>query len=100
MRVLFLLDEVFATRERPLIERLEVGLADDGVRVIRAVPDTLRDAPPGGFFVETASFALRGLVVSRRARAQRLLDQVGTGPDKPIDVIHAMGGAAWAFAAA
>lgn len=97
MRVLFLLDEVFATRERPLIERLEVGLADEGVRVVRAVPDTL-EAQPGGFFVETTTFTLAGLPISRPARVRRLLDKVGGAADRPIDVIHAMGGAAWGFA--
>jgi hypothetical protein len=99
MRVLFLLDEVFSTRERPLIERLEVGLADEGVRVVRAVPDTLQDAPPGGFFVETASYTREGLILTRKGRARRLLDAVAPGPDKPIDVIHAMGGGAWTMAA-
>lgn len=99
MRVLFLLDEIFGLRERPLIERLEVGLADDGIRIVRASPKTLVDAPSGGFFVETATFSLRGLVVSRRARARALLDAVAPTDDKPIDVIHAMGGAAWGFGA-
>lgn len=99
MRVLFLLDEIFATRERPLIERLEVGLADDGVRIVRAVPDTLGDTAPGGFFVETASFALKGLALSRKSRARRLVDLVRGNEKRPIDIVHVMGGAAWLFAA-
>ncbi len=99
MRVLFLLDEVFATRERPLIERLEVGLADEGVRVVRAVPDSLREAQAGGFFVQTATFTLAGMPLSRQARVRRLLDQVSGADDRPIDVVHVMGGAAWGFAA-
>lgn len=100
MRVLFLLDEVFATRERPLIERLEVGLADEGVRVVRAVPDSLREAQAGGFFVETATFTLAGLPLSRLARVRRFLEQVSGSDGRPIDVIHVMGGAAWSFGAA
>lgn len=99
MRVLFILDEVFATRERPLIERLEVGLADEGVRVVRSVPETLHDAPAGGIFVETATFNLRGLVVSREARARRFLERVRGSDDRVIDIVHALGGSAWAFAA-
>jgi len=99
MRVLFLLDEVFATRERPLIERLEVGLADEGVRVVRAVPDSLRETQPGGFFVETATFTLAGMPLSRQARVRRFLEEVSGASDRPIDVVHAMGGAAWGFAA-
>lgn len=99
MRVLLILDEVFATRERPLIERLEIGLADEGVRLVRALPDTLDDPPSGGLFVEVAGYASRGLALSRRARARRLLERVSPGVDRPIDVVHALGGAAWAFAA-
>lgn len=100
MRALLLLDEVFATRERPLIERLEVGLADEGIRLVRAVPDTLQGSPPGGFFVEPATYSRQGLAITRRQRAQRLLDAVSPSPDKPIDLVHALGGGAWPIAAA
>lgn len=40
MRAVLVLDSAFALKERELISRLEIGLADEGVRVAHAVPWT------------------------------------------------------------
>ncbi|MCA9288671.1 MAG: hypothetical protein KDA05_08805 [Phycisphaerales bacterium] len=95
MRVLFLVDGSFAARERAMLERLHVGLADEGVRIVHAVPQTLDDVPASSFFVETVGYALRGLRFSRRSRAQQLVDRIVGGPDRPIDVVHVFGESAW-----
>lgn len=50
MRALVLADGLFASRERSLLSRLEVGLADEGVRLIHATPgpsDGARDRAGG-----------------------------------------------------
>ena len=95
MRVLFLVDESFAVRERAMLERLHVGLADEGVRIVHAVPQTLEDVPPSSFFVETVVYGLRGLRFSRKSRAQQLADRIVGGADRPIDVVHVFGEPAW-----
>ncbi len=38
MRILIIADESFASRERAMLSRLEVGLADEGVRVVHVIP--------------------------------------------------------------
>lgn len=96
-------DEFFATRERPLLERLEVGLADEGVRVIHAVPDTLGAAPAGGLQSRVVTYApktmalTRGLAVRRLARAMEEVTRA-EGGDR-VDVVHVFGGAVWGLAA-
>ena len=47
MRVLILADGLFATRERALLSRLEVGLADEGVRVVQATPEDVPASAAG-----------------------------------------------------
>lgn len=99
MRVLILADEFFATRERTLLSRLEVGLADEGVRVVHAVPDTLRDDAPGGVYSQVVRYSPRTLGLARSLAARRLttavaeLDRDDMGA--PIDVVHVFGGSAW-----
>src|SRR5258705_7504763 len=46
MRVVILTDAGFARREHSLVSRLEIGLADGGVRVIHALPASAADPAP------------------------------------------------------
>lgn len=99
MRVLILADDFFASRERALLMRLEVGLADEGVRVIHAVPDT-RGEQPASVYSRTLTYsshtlaATRPLAVKRLARAVDALEEREDG----IDIVHVFGGASWDFA--
>jgi glycosyltransferase involved in cell wall biosynthesis len=102
VRALILADEFFASRERAMLERLEVGLADEGVRVIHAIPDSLRDQPPGGVYSRVITYSsnlprfMRGLVAGRLGRElEQLDDEEGTGE---LDLIHVFGGASWDIA--
>ncbi len=107
MRVLILTDEIFASRERPMLTRLDIGFADEGVRVIHAVPLPLLESTPGGspelagafsqmitYMPNTLAFT-RGLTVRRMVRATESL----IGPEERISVVHVYGGAAWALGA-
>lgn len=102
MRVLLLADNSFASRERTMIARLEVGLADEGVRVIRATP---QQPPPEAFdnpflrwirFPQPSSRYLAPIVARAMARdiedakAQSAIDA------EPIDIVHILGDDAWA----
>jgi len=112
MRVLLIADRDFATREHAMLDRLEVGLADDGVRVVRASPALNTE-------VEAASFgerliyepgvatdlaelrllppavALKGVRRQGEAIAKALAEMKLPGKDRPIDVIHGFGGRCW-----
>lgn len=103
MRVLILADEFFASRERAMLLRLEVGLADEGVRVIHTVPSGALSEGPMGVFSTTLTYSpkvmrlTRGLAVARLVRALANLDQAEEPND--VDIIHVFGGSVWGFAA-
>ncbi len=101
MRVLILVDESFAARERSLISRLEIGLADDGVRVIHGVPRRAAHWYHGGLFSHTLTYEDQGLSLSRPWRTRQFLESLRhalSDDDKPIDLVHVFGTTAWPFA--
>jgi hypothetical protein len=117
MRVLILTDELFASREQSLITRLEVGLADEGVRVVHAVPEHARPtsddpaaaalrgdspaalAPGGSLFSQAVTYRPPAMRVLTRATARRVVEDLadleGADADRPVDVVHVFGGGAW-----
>ncbi|MGV6814689.1 MAG: hypothetical protein ACWA5W_06745 [Phycisphaerales bacterium] len=106
MRVLILIDAQFAIHERALIERVVVGLANEGISAQIVLPKgrSLEDA---GFDIltEPIYYADRGLAFSRSIRASQIAKQVVTrlgGSDEAqteglIDIVHVFGGSAWAM---
>ena len=104
MRALLLADQSFAWRERLMLSRLEVGLADIGVTVTRADPER-EDRPQSmGSGLTSSSITYRriGVINSPRAQSLALLDQLvpikPTLDDCPIDVVHAFGDGCWSLA--
>lgn len=100
MRVLVLTDESFAARERSMLSRLEVGLADDGVRVIHGVPRKAMRWHNSDVFSQTLQYEGRGQIVSRPWRVRQALaslEELADGSGRPVDVIHCFGQGCWAF---
>ena len=60
LRVLMMADRSFARREHAMLRRLEVGLIDEGVRVLRATPAGSPEEPTTGL-AGTVSYDDRGL---------------------------------------
>ncbi|MBL8999919.1 MAG: hypothetical protein JNK25_02140 [Phycisphaerae bacterium] len=105
MRVLILADELFASRERALLTRLEVGLADEGVRIVHAVPESLLEHTPGGaadlsgIFSRVITYTPSTLALTRPLNVRRLLRSIEKFiGDDGIDVVHAYGGGTWPLA--
>jgi hypothetical protein len=101
MRVLILTDESFASRERALLSRMEVGLADDGVRVIHAVPRKAARWHQPEVFSHEITYEARGLAFSRGWRVRQVLhelEELAGAEGRPADVIHAFGRGCWSFA--
>lgn len=107
MRVLIVADELFASRERSLLTRLEVGLADEGIVVAYAVPRKIIDDTPGsaadlsGVFSKVVPYSPAPFALARRFAAadlERGLSEL-PGDFDVIDVVHVFGGAAWELAA-
>ncbi|MEM7756432.1 MAG: glycosyltransferase [Planctomycetota bacterium] len=100
MRVLIIADAVFATREASMLGRLEVGLADDGVRPIIAIPAGTEVPDQLGRAAPVIAYERSPLPLGWRLAVQpfvRELRERLDGPDPTLDVVHAFGGAAWRF---
>lgn len=103
MHTVIIADKPFAIRERALLARLEVGLADEGVRVVHALPAEHAAASTTeavGIQSTVVGFQELGLPFSLRGRAAELLGTIDalTEATLPINVVHAFGGGAWPVA--
>jgi len=103
VRVLMLIDELFAARERSMLRRLSVGLTDEGVSVVHAVPEHAAGCTEaGGLLAAAVTFPMGGPFLTRAMRARRLIanlrdhDESSTTPR--VDVVHAFGGSVWDLA--
>jgi len=95
-------DESFAARERAMLLRLEVGLADEGVRVVYAVPRSAMHWRGAGLSAQTVPYESRGLSVSRAWRVRRLVEAaraLQSSDEQAFDLVHAFGEGCWTFAA-
>lgn len=101
MRVLILADGSFATRERGLLSRLEVGLADEGVRVVRVTPIAPAAESLDNPYLRWLKFAepKSSLLapISTRAVLQDLqtLRELSPQDAEPVDLVHVFGDHAW-----
>lgn len=102
MRVLIIADESFASRERAMLARIEVGLADEGVRIVHAIPSQSAHWHHAEVYSQTILYQDRGLVISRPWRVKQMLAAlraaVGGDEGKPVDIVHAFGAGCWQIA--
>ena len=102
MRVLMLADTSFATRERSLLARLEIGLADEGVRVVRVTPITPAPESLDNPYLRWLKFAEPKSVLFAHLAARaveedlKALRELSPQDSEPVDLIHVMGDHAWA----
>ncbi len=100
MRVVIIADHWFASRERSMLARLQVGLADEGIRVVQAVPVGV-EAGSDGILSETVHFEDTGPPLSLRRRAaataQSLTMSAKAGDGELPQIVHAFGGQVWDF---
>src|SRR5690606_20945714 len=104
MRVLLLADRSFATREHAMLRRLEIGLIDEGLRVVRANPPVPNPEPTTGLAgaLTYNDRAWRYIMPApERTLARDLMNlSLEARPDSdeepgiPIDLIHAFGDSA------
>ncbi len=107
MHALIIADSSFASRERAMLSRLEVGLADEGVRATHAVPASM-PSPVGGsnssdsIGIQSTVVTYRdgGLPFTLRTRAAELATAIETRFEEPtpIDIVHAFGAPCWPLA--
>ncbi|MCC6427607.1 MAG: glycosyltransferase [Phycisphaerales bacterium] len=99
MKILILADEIFAMRERAMLSRLELGLADEGIRVIHALPESASHREPAGVFSRSVAYETSKIGPLRRMLARRLAatirDPEAEEDDQPVSIIHVFGGSVW-----
>ncbi len=103
MRVLLLADRTLAEREHAMMRRLEVGLIDEGMRVVRGTPSGCPAEPgaglAGALSYNDSRWRLGALSPVRSLSRDLLdLDTLGSTDDRPIDTIHVFGEQAWSLA--
>ncbi|MGD9688547.1 MAG: hypothetical protein AB7K52_03715 [Phycisphaerales bacterium] len=108
MRVLILPDATMVLRERSLLARLEVGLADEGIRVLQGIPRSLEGHEASStlarsVFAQAMMFEDRGLPFTGGVRARLLArDLMNALQEEPgaegIDAVLATGDESWTFA--
>jgi glycosyltransferase involved in cell wall biosynthesis len=103
MRVLFIIDALFATHERAMINRLDIGLVDEGLRIVHAIPQRIADRVPDDLISLVLTYQDEGAAITRPARARSLVNGLAAlklpGGEGVIDLVHAVGGASWSIAA-
>jgi hypothetical protein len=106
MRVLMLADRSFAARERDMLTRVQVGLIDEGARVVEALPTDLAD-PDANPLIPTIAYSDQNSLLAARARTRRILRGLqaldpplapANDPMALLDVIHGFGEQAWPLA--
>lgn len=102
MRVLLLPDAAFLHRERAMLSRLEVGLADEGVRVYRGMPESAGSVQPPQVCSTPVGYGDAGLPLTRWLRVDQLASalraQAPPGQEgPPVHLVHCFGPAAWGF---
>ncbi len=101
MRIVVMPGRAFASRERSLLQRLEVGLTAEGMRVVHAIPAGSRLASEPDVFSQVLAYDARGLSFTRGIRARRLVEQLRALPrgsdEQAVDVVHAFDDS-WPFA--
>lgn len=108
MRVLILPDATAFTREHAMIARLQVGLADEGVRVVQGVPASAAGTEAesllaGGVYALSVRHQDRGLPLMEALRAEALARDVealarGESAERALDAVLALGDGAWSTA--
>lgn len=107
LRVVIVADAGAATRERELLQRLQIGLADEGVRVASALPRSVVEGPGAALLPSSELFAraivydFGGLPWGRGRRVAALassLSVLGGDAARPVDAVHAVGEGSWATA--
>ncbi|HZW09495.1 MAG TPA: glycosyltransferase [Phycisphaerales bacterium] len=100
MRVVIAADRTFASRERSMLSRLQVGLADEGVRVVQALPQGV-EIEQSSVLLDSVHYEQVGLPLSRRWRATRAARVItAVDPVAPPEIVHVFGGSIWPFGAA
>lgn len=100
MKAVVVVDRDFGRAEASMLMRLEIGLADEGYRVVHAVPVATLSAEQAGVYSTSIGYVDTGLPFTLRSRVSALVETLKALAEKqgdrgPVDVVHACGRGAW-----
>ncbi|MFK7760194.1 MAG: hypothetical protein AB8C13_09625 [Phycisphaerales bacterium] len=104
MRVLLIVDRLFAQHERAMLERTAIGLLDEGIETKLIIPDLGETATTKmGSLVPQITYKDRGLSFTLKIRAANIIRQLASEKtnareQQSWDIIHAFGGQSWSLA--
>lgn len=104
MRVLLIVDRLFAQHERAMLQRTAIGLLDEGIETRLIVPDLgVFETTKVGVLVPQINYKDRGLTFTLKIRAMDIIrklssERSGNRESEPWDIVHAFGGQSWALA--
>jgi glycosyltransferase involved in cell wall biosynthesis len=103
MRALLIADSLFALQERAMLSRLELGLADDGVSVVQALPEQLLARSASDVFARSLPYTPVSAPLLRNFATRSLAERVAKldadeGEGQHVRVVHAFGGSIWPVA--
>ena len=93
MRIAFIADPEFATRERPLLARLAVGLLDEIAPPVIIEPASAEPRPHSGP-IQHVVWEDRGFTLTLNLRIERITSALQRRKLTP-DIVHALGTDAW-----
>ncbi len=100
MRAVIVVDRAFGKSEAAMLTRLEIGLADEGYRVVHAAPVATMSGEPSGVFSVSVGYVDTGLPFTLKSRVAALVETLAALAEKqgdrgPVNVVHACGRGAW-----
>ncbi len=100
MRVVVIVDRAFGRAEAAMLARLQIGLADEGHRVVHAAPVATIATEQSAVYSTTVGYVDTGLPFTLRSRVAVLVETLKALAEKqgdrgPVHVVHALGGRTW-----
>lgn len=100
MRAVLVVDRAFGKTEAPMLARLEIGLVNEGYRIVHAAPVATMSSEQSGLYSTPVGYVDTGLPFTLRSRVSTLVETLKALAEKqgdrgPVNVVHACGRRAW-----
>lgn len=100
MRAVVVVDRAFGKAETSMLARLEIGLADEGYRVVHAAPVATLSPEQSGVYSTSVGYVDTGLPFTLKSRVGALVETLKALAEKqgdrgPVNIVHACGRRAW-----
>lgn len=100
MRAVVVVDRAFGRAESVMLARLQIGLADEGYRVVHAAPVATLSPEQSGVYSTSVGYVDTGLPFTLKSRVATLVETLKALAEKqgdrgPVNIVHACGRRSW-----